>query len=38
MLAAAGFLVQEFFHPLFNGINGPAIDQIPQLPVWLCPG
>merc|ERR1719333_1516740 len=35
MLAAAGFLTQEFFHPLFNGINGPAIDQIPQLPVPL---
>merc|ERR1719269_539859 len=35
MLAAAGFLVQEFFHPLFNGVNGPAIDQIPQLPVPL---
>jgi len=35
MLAAAGFLVQEGFHPLFNGINGPAIDQIPQLPVPL---
>jgi len=35
MLAAAGFLVQEVFHPLFNGVNGPAIDQIPQLPVPL---
>merc|ERR1712159_320840 len=35
MLAAAGFLVQEYFHPLFNGINGPAIEQIPQLPVPL---
>merc|ERR1719313_339494 len=35
MLAAAGFLVQEFFHPLFNGVNGPAIEQIPQLPVPL---
>jgi hypothetical protein len=35
MLAAAGFLVQEAFHPLFNGLNGPAIDQIPQLPVPL---
>merc|ERR1719409_259710 len=35
MLAAAGFLVQENFHPLFNGINGPAIDQIPQLPPAL---
>merc|ERR1719164_420509 len=35
MLAAAGFIVQEKFHPLFSGVGGPAIDQIPQLPVWL---
>ncbi|KAL3905795.1 MAG: hypothetical protein SGPRY_010789 [Prymnesium sp.] len=35
MLAAAGFLVQENFHPLFSGDNGPAIQQIPQLPPWL---
>ena len=35
MLAAAGFLVQENFHPLFNGLGGPAIEQIPQLPAWL---
>lgn len=35
MLAATGFLVQENFHPLFNGINGPAIEQIPQLPAGL---
>jgi len=35
MLAAAGFLVQEKFHPLFSGDGGPAIDQIPQLPAWL---
>ena len=35
MLAAAGFLVQEKFHPLFSGDNGPAIQQIPQLPAWL---
>ena len=35
MLAAAGFLVQEFWHPLFNGISGPAVDMIPQLPVPL---
>ena len=35
MLAAAGFLVQENFHPLFSGDNGPAIQQIPQLPAWL---
>jgi hypothetical protein len=32
MLAAAGFLVQEKFHPLFSGDGGPAIEQIPQLP------
>merc|ERR1719387_3239047 len=38
MLASAGFLTQEFFHPLFNGVNGPAIDQIPQLPpaLWFA--
>merc|ERR1719434_674185 len=35
MLAALGFLVQEKFHPLFSAYGGPAIDQIPQLPVWL---
>merc|ERR1719486_994142 len=35
MLAAAGFLVQEKFHPLFSGDGGPAIDQIPALPIWL---
>lgn len=35
MLAATGFFVQEKFHPLFSGDNGPAIDQIPQLPYWL---
>jgi len=35
MLAATGFLVQEKFHPLFSADGGPAIDQIPQLPVWL---
>jgi len=35
MLASAGFLVQEKFHPLFSGDGGPAIDQIPQLPTWL---
>ena len=35
MLAALGFIVQEKFHPLFSGDNGPAIDQIPQLPIWL---
>ena len=31
MLAATGFFVQEKFHPLFSGDNGPAIDQIPQV-------
>merc|ERR1712226_1575103 len=35
MLASAGFLVQEKFHPLFSGDGGPAIDQIPKLPFWL---
>merc|ERR1719235_997175 len=35
MLASAGFLVQESFHPLFSADNGPAIEQIPQLPPWL---
>jgi hypothetical protein len=34
MLAAVGFIVQENFHPLFSGVGGPAIDQIPQLPFW----
>ena len=28
--------LQENFHPLFTGVGGPAIDQIPQLPFW-CP-
>jgi hypothetical protein len=35
MLAAAGFLVQESFHPLFSGDGGPAIEQIPSLPPWI---
>lgn len=37
MLAAAGFLVQENFHPLFSGDGGPAIEQIPGLPpaIWF---
>jgi len=35
MLASLGFVVQEKFHPLFSGDGGPAIDQIPQLPIWL---
>merc|ERR1719333_1112399 len=37
MLAAAGFLVQETFHPLFSGDGGPAIEQIPALPpaMWF---
>ena len=35
MLAAAGFLVQEKFHPLFSGDGGPAIQQIPGLPVGI---
>merc|ERR1719287_397375 len=38
MLAAAGFLVQESFHPLFSGDGGPAIQQIPALPpaLWFA--
>merc|ERR1719421_2547051 len=32
MLASAGFLVQEKFHPLFSADGGPAIEQVPQLP------
>jgi hypothetical protein len=37
MLAAVGFIVQENFHPLFSGVGGPAIDQIPQLPfAWYA--
>jgi|EP00308_Calcidiscus_leptoporus_P009569 hypothetical protein len=35
MLAAAGFLVQENFHPLFTADGGPAIEQIPSLPPAL---
>jgi hypothetical protein len=35
MLAATGFLVQEKFHPLFSGDGGPAIEQIPKLPVFM---
>merc|ERR1712159_178665 len=35
MLASAGFLVQENFHPLFTADGGPAIEQIPALPVPL---
>merc|ERR1719498_1217319 len=38
MLAAAGFLVQDNFHPLFRGDGGPAIEQIPALPpaLWFA--
>jgi len=36
MLASAGFLVQESFHPLFGGsITGPAINHIPQTPPFF---
>merc|ERR1719502_1924482 len=37
MLASAGFLVQESFHPLFTADGGPAIEQIPKLPpaMWF---
>jgi hypothetical protein len=37
MLAAAGFIVQEKFHPLFNADGGPAIEQIPKLPPAMWP-
>jgi len=37
MLASAGFLVQEKFHPLFNADGGPAIEQIPKLPAVMWP-
>lgn len=34
MMASAGFLTQEAYHPLFNGqIDGPAISQIGQTPI-----
>jgi hypothetical protein len=32
MLAAVGFIVQEKFHPLFNGIGGTASAQLSELP------
>ena len=38
MLASLGFVVQEKFHPLFGMASkqmGPAIEQIPQLPIWV---
>jgi len=37
MLASLGFLVQEFWHPLFSADGGPAIEQIPKLPpaLWV---
>ena len=37
MLAAAGFVVQEKFHPLFTGDGGPAIDQFAKLPAIMWP-
>merc|ERR1719194_224067 len=38
MLASLGFLVQEFWHPLFSADGGPAIEQIPALPpaLWVA--
>jgi len=38
MLASLGFLVQEFWHPLFAADGGPAIEQIPKLPpaLWVA--
>ena len=35
MLASLGFIVQERIHPLFSGDGGPAIEQIPKLPIWV---
>ena len=37
MLSAAGFLVQEKFHPLFSGDGGTAFDQFDNLPpvMWV---
>jgi len=35
MLAAAGFLVQEKFHPLFSGDGGTAIEQFDKLPPFM---
>merc|ERR1719456_1720248 len=37
MFASLGFLVQEFWHPLFSADGGPAIEQIPKLPppLWF---
>jgi len=35
MLACAGFLVQEKWHPLLPGINAPALEQIPLVPYWV---
>lgn len=35
MMASAGFLTQELYHPMFDGkIEGAAIDNIPQLPAY----
>ena len=31
-LSCAGAATRAQFHPLFDGVGGPAIDQIPQLP------
>ena len=38
MLAALGFLVQEWWHPLFGADGGPAISQMPALPagIWIA--
>jgi len=37
MLASAGFIVQEKFHPLFSGDGGTAIEQFDKLPpvMWV---
>ena len=38
MLASLGFLVQEWWHPLFGADGGPAISQMPSLPagIWIA--
>jgi len=37
MMAAAGFLVQENFHPIFPGIGGPAAMQLDLVPApYIC--
>ena len=35
MLSALGFLIQEGFHPLFEGVNRPVSEQLSALPFGL---